>query len=352
MGPVDRLLRLAGRRSRHERHALLRCVADMFFAAPDRSAAETALFDDILDMVLAEVEPVARRELAERLADMETPPRRTLLRLADDDIEVAAPLLENSPALGDEDLVPIARRDSEPHLLAIARRRSLSERVTDALVAHGNDNVAGALAGNHGAHLSDKGFSILARHAAANDNVLDLLIMRRDLPDKIATELLPALAISMRTRMQTLDVDIPLAAARDLVGEARSMLAARLRASATVSRPLAVLVGLMEYGKLAIGEAVVELADADHLVDLAALFARRLSLSSDLVVTNLFGADVTLAMLICRAAGLDADAFSAVLRLRHRRRREPAMPGAALKDYLAMPRDLAVSVIASVRTRE
>jgi len=352
MGPVDRLLKLAGRRSHDERAALLRAIADMFFASAERSTTETALFDDILDLVLEEVEPVARRELAERLAAMDAPPRRTLLRLAGDEIDVAESLLTNSPALGDDDLVPIAKRRSEPHLLAIARRRLLSERVTDVLVSHGNDNVAGALAGNAGARMSDDGFAILARHAVANDNVLDLLIMRRDLPDKVATELLPVLAASMHARLENLDVGIPVAAACDLVGEARSLLAARLRASATPSRPLDVLVGLIDRGDLSFAAAVVELADADHIVDVAALFARRLKLGSDIVVSNLFGTDVTLTMLICRAAGLDVNAFSATLRLRNRRRRDHVAPGAVLKDYLAVPPDLAVKVIQSVRMRE
>ncbi|MDQ2080447.1 DUF2336 domain-containing protein [Xanthobacteraceae bacterium Astr-EGSB] len=352
MGPVDRLLKLAGRRSHDERAALLRAIADMFFASAERSTTETALFDDILDLVLEEVEPVARRELAERLAAMDAPPRRTLLRLAGDEIDVAESLLTNSPALGDDDLVPIAKRRSEPHLLAIARRRLLSERVTDVLVSHGNDNVAGALAGNDGARMSDDGFAILARHAVANDNVLDLLIMRRDLPDKVATELLPVLAASMHARLENLDVGIPVAAACDLVGEARSLLAARLRASATPSRPLEVLVRLIDRGDLSFAAAVVELADADHIVDVAALFARRLKLGSDIVVSNLFGTDVTLTMLICRAAGLDVNAFSATLRLRNRRRRDHAAPGAVLKDYLAVPPDLAAKVIQSVRTRE
>jgi hypothetical protein len=349
MGPVERLLNLAGRRSRRERQCLLRAVADMFLAAPVRSGAETALFDDIMDMVLADVEPRARRELAERLAALDAPPQRTLRRLAGDEIDVAEPVLRHSPALDDDDLEPIARRDSEPHLLAIAGRKSLSERLTDVLVSHGNANVAGVLAGNDGARLSAGGFSILARHAAANDNVLDLLIMRRDLPDKIATELLPMLAKSMRVRIDKLDLELTDEVARGLVGEARTRLVDRLRSSASPARPLQVLVELIDGGDLRFGEAVIELADADHLVDIAALLARRLRLRSDLVITNLFAVDVTLAMLMCRAAGLDPNAFSAVLRLRNRRRREHANPGTTLKDYLAVPRDIAANVVANVR---
>ena len=43
---------------------------------------EINLFDEIMDKVLAEVEPLARRELAERLAELTEAPQRTLVRLA------------------------------------------------------------------------------------------------------------------------------------------------------------------------------------------------------------------------------------------------------------------------------
>ena len=352
MGPVEGLLRLAGKRSRREREWLVRAMADMYFATPSRSAQEARLFDEIMDMVLADVEPVARRELADRIAALEAPPPRTLRQLAGDEIDVAEPVLRHSPALSDDDLEPIARRDSEPHLIAIASRLSLSERLTDTLVSHGNDNVAGTLAGNAGARLSDQGFSILARHASANDNVLDLLVMRSDLPDRIATELLPVLASSIQARMANLDIELSAAATCDLLGATRAKLAQRLRSSATPARPLATLVELVASGELLLGEAIMELADADHLVDVAALMAHCLDLRSDIVVTHLFGEAVEPAMMLCRGAGLDPDGFSAILRLRTRRRRRACDPAAVLKDYLAIPYDAAIDVIAVVRARE
>ena len=50
---LDTLMTLAGERSRTKRHALLRAVTEMFFAVPERNAAEMTLFDDVMDMVLA-----------------------------------------------------------------------------------------------------------------------------------------------------------------------------------------------------------------------------------------------------------------------------------------------------------
>jgi uncharacterized protein (DUF2336 family) len=49
---------------------LVQATATAFLAAPQRSTTEINLFDEIMDKVLAEVEPLARRELAERLAEL------------------------------------------------------------------------------------------------------------------------------------------------------------------------------------------------------------------------------------------------------------------------------------------
>jgi hypothetical protein len=106
-------------------------------------------------------------------------------------------------------------------------------------------------------------------------------------------------------------------------------------------------------GNLTVAEAVVELADADELVDLAAFVAMRLGVHSDTVVRNLFlGGEQTL-MLICRAAALDLDAFSAILRMRNRRRRGSAVePARLMKDYLRIPRPIAENVMRTVREQE
>jgi uncharacterized protein (DUF2336 family) len=65
--PVDfeTLKQLAREPSPERRHDLVQGIAMAFIAAPQRSANEISLFDEIMDKVLAEVEPLARRELAE-----------------------------------------------------------------------------------------------------------------------------------------------------------------------------------------------------------------------------------------------------------------------------------------------
>jgi uncharacterized protein (DUF2336 family) len=348
----ETLKQLAREPSPERRRELVQGIATAFFAAPQRSAGEINLFDEIMEMVLAEVEPLARRELSERMAELTEPPQRTLVRLAADEIHVAEPLLRHSPALRDDQLEPIARTHGQEHLMAIAQRKTLSERLTDILVERGNDEVAGTVTGNDGARFSEAGFEWLAARASASETVLNRLVMRSDLPERIANELLPVLASLIAEKIEATHADKSISARR-LIDEARSLLSDRLRAVVSRARPVAILNEQVARGNMSVADAVIELADADELVDLAAFVAMRLGVHSDTVVRNLFlGGEQTL-MLICRAAALDLDAFSAILRMRKRRRRGSAVePARLMRDYLRIPRPVAENVIRTVREQE
>src|SRR3984893_2215574 len=142
---------LARERLPDKRHKLLRTLADVFFeSAPDWRPQERVLFDDILQKVFDEL-PFARQELAERLAARAGAPRRVVVKLAADTIAVAAPVLTHSPVLQDDDLAGLAREKSQDHLLAIAKRSWVSERITDILVDRGNSLVLYSIAENFGA---------------------------------------------------------------------------------------------------------------------------------------------------------------------------------------------------------
>lgn len=91
-------------------------------------------------------------------------------------IDVAEPLLLRSPALRDDHLEPIARTQSQEHLLVIAQRKTLSERLTDILVERGNEEVAGTVTGNEGARFSEAGFEWLAGRASASEAILNRLV--------------------------------------------------------------------------------------------------------------------------------------------------------------------------------
>ena len=72
-------------------------------------------------------------------------------------------------------------------------------------------------------------------------------------------------------------------------------------------------------GLLALDEALIELADANCVVTIAAVIAERLRLQPDIVARSLDAESDEPISVICRAAGFSLNGFSAVLRMRRRR---------------------------------
>jgi hypothetical protein len=172
-------------KSSEERVAALRSVTALFVTqSPVLSEDNVALFDDVMARLLDEVSQVAQEEVSTRLAALPNAPLHTIRSLARGPIDVARPVLTQSPRISDSDLVDIITRFDEDHRLAITHRSLLSTTVTDALVAEGGQEVLRSVARNAGAAFSENGMtSLVAR--SAGDEVLQIAIGRRsDVPEK------------------------------------------------------------------------------------------------------------------------------------------------------------------------
>lgn len=170
------------------RTAMLRKVTNLFLeksAVLDESHADA--FDEVILRLSRNLEFRARLELSEALADETMAPRRVVRALAfDEDARVARPVIERSPRLGEEDLVAIASEKGREHLLALSRRGSLCERVTDALVERADEEVDRSVAGNDGARFSASGFARLVDRARADESLQAVLEARRSLtPEQV-----------------------------------------------------------------------------------------------------------------------------------------------------------------------
>ncbi|MHA1569732.1 MAG: DUF2336 domain-containing protein, partial [Alphaproteobacteria bacterium] len=124
------LLDLARNKTLAAREELVETVSDLFF--DDHrilSDHERSLMTDILRQLIHDVEMAVRRKLADRLADQPNAPHELVLTLANDEIEVAHPILLNSEVLHDVELIEIVRHRTLEHQLAIAMRRGVDEPV-------------------------------------------------------------------------------------------------------------------------------------------------------------------------------------------------------------------------------
>jgi len=165
---------------------IVRRVTDLFLAGADSYSEEHVdLFDGVISRLAERIETKAKAELAHRLAPADNAPPMTVRKLArDESIDVAGPILSRSNRLTDEDLLAIASDNSQERLLAISKRPSLSEKVSDVLVTHGNRDVVLSVTRNEGARFSNDGFGTLV-HRSINDEVLAICVsMRRDIPQE------------------------------------------------------------------------------------------------------------------------------------------------------------------------
>ena len=144
-----------------QRAEIFHRITDLFTrAARDYSDDQIGLFDDVLMRIAATIELSARASLAKRLAQEPRAPQRISRFLASDDaIDVAGPVLEQSQRLDHDTLLETALTKGQRHLLAIARRSSLDEALTDVLVERGDKAVVLSAAGNPGARFSDRGYT-------------------------------------------------------------------------------------------------------------------------------------------------------------------------------------------------
>jgi hypothetical protein len=98
-------------------------------------------------------------------------------------------------------------------------------------------------------------------------------------------------------------------------------------------------------GHVLIEDALTELADADAADGIAGLIAQRLDVDAELIAGVLDAASDEPATALCRAAGLNINVFSAVLRMRRRQRPSEVRPAEALNAFLHMPMETARDVV-------
>lgn len=157
----------------------------------------------VIGRLADEIEVAARAQLAKRLARFNDAPVNVIHKLAfDDSIDVAGPVLKESERLEPYAMVANICLKSQSHLLAISKRESLVEMVTDVLVTRGNQEVMTSVASNKGARFSESGFRHMIEHAEGNSVLAERLGLRPDIPKHIFQQLITSASDEVRKRLQ------------------------------------------------------------------------------------------------------------------------------------------------------
>lgn len=162
----------------------LKRITDLFHAGAGRySKQQIELFDNVFRTIVGVIELEIRVRLAHHFATDAAAPATLVRAFAlDDAVAVAAPVLRQSGALSEQDLIHCSGTQGQGHLHAIAQRQAISEAITELLIQRGEPGVVRAVAKNPGARISERSFGELVVRSGDDAELALHVGMRHDVP--------------------------------------------------------------------------------------------------------------------------------------------------------------------------
>lgn len=312
---VINLATLAQQRDKRGRTELYQNISDLMQRdGHDLSETEQTLMCDILRRLTYEVDVAIRQRLAHKLAERPDAPHDLILLLANDDIEIAHPILQQCPALTDKDLMEIVYHKTRQHQLSIASRKMLAEPVSHALVSIGNGPVIVALLNNQTARINEKDFSDIVTRAQNNHEFHEPLLSRMDLPPSLALKMYDWVSSSLRKVIQD-NFDL----SPKVVGDALTKVVGELHKDDSTRTPAApnaqsLIDKLYAAGQLKTSFLMKSLSQGEvELFELG--FAKMINLNANVMRKILYDRGGDGLAIACRAVGIDRSVFMTIFKL-------------------------------------
>lgn len=317
---LEELLRMARDKTVEGRTRLASAVGDLYVEANERlTDRERALMTDILDQLVHDMEMSVRRALARRFAKLPNAPRELILKLANDEIEVARPILVESGVLRDAELIEIIHHRTMQHHLAIAMRRSLSEIVSDALVETNNVDVIRTLLENHDARISRTTMEYLVEQSRRVNEFQEPLVRRKDLPRDLAKRMTYWISAALRKyivehyRLDEADVEEALDAA---VGETIESIERDHEEKPAEDR----LAGYLAQDGRITPHFLIDVLRRGEIALFEALFARRLDLKVEMIRRMIYEPGGESLAVACKALDIPKADFATIFLLSRKAR--------------------------------
>jgi|TARA_R110002096_G_scaffold435770_1_gene662605 uncharacterized protein (DUF2336 family) len=199
---IKNLIKLAHNNTKDGRAELFDGITDLIETQHQQiSATEIDLMMDILGRIISDIEINLRKKLSLRLADNADVPVELIILLANDEIEVANPVLIQNTLLTDKELVQIIQRKSRQHQLSIAARKMLSSDVCRELVNTDDDGVIVTLLTNQEAKIDNETIEAIVEKSRTREILQPPLIRREDLPKQIAARMYSWISMSLKQEL-------------------------------------------------------------------------------------------------------------------------------------------------------
>src|ERR1700722_9154256 len=182
LGPDEAPPEEAERPKHRARLALLKRLADVISLPLSRvNSFERSVTADLLVEILRDADFDERARIARRIATLAEIPNCLVRLILRDDLDIAYPILLDSQALTDADLLDCARHATGAHRRLIAQRRGISEVVAEALVELGETLVVEALLRNDQATFSTAAIEMVVAMTQHQSQLVPMLLRRPEL---------------------------------------------------------------------------------------------------------------------------------------------------------------------------
>ncbi len=312
---VGDLLALAHDRSIDGRTRLVQIVGDLFFDSERvLSDLERSHMTEILRRLIHDVEKSVRRAVADRLAAEAKAPSDLVVSLANDEIEVAYPILTESAVLQDIELIEVISHRSLNHQLAISIRESLSETVSGALVETGDTDVIKSLLENASAAISHQTMAYLVEESQRIDAYRNPLVRRHDLDPALAKRLYWWVSAALRSHiLETYRID-PTELEETIEGAVVDLMAEE-KIDDPVKRQSAELAERLEAVDKITPALLIQTLRQGEITLFEDLFARLTGLDTVVVRRSIFEPGGEGLAIACKAVGIEKPDFASIFLL-------------------------------------
>ena len=292
------------------RRELLRRVTEALDPAAPLAADEITAFDDVLAAIASDYSTQVRAQIARLIASSLSPFSRSAQRFAMDDIEVARPILEHSEALTEDTLLRVVNQKSQDHMMAVTRRRRISEAVSHALVERGDDAVVTSLLTNQRAEIGTEAYGMVAKRAETSPVLQAPLVRRSGVPIELLNHLYMKVEADLRREIVGKFESVPPEELEAAFRRSRTRLSNRYSQPEDFELSKRRIDGMQRSGAL-IPQVLASLMREGPAARTAfkIAFARLTDVEFDLIERVVEGQDLDTVALLCRGSSFDRALF-------------------------------------------
>ena len=238
------------------------------------SKQERKVVSSILSLIVKDTAALVRRALAVTLKQSTNLPHSIAQKLMRDVDTIAAPVLEYSPVLTDEDLIEVLKSKAATKILAISKRERIKGDLVKAIIRFGDSKSVASVAANDGAEIGAQLGEQMLDMYHDNDLVKESFIARRDLPSRTVEKLITMVSAELAVRLHEKHGLSPKVAI-DIANQSRERASIDFMSQTWVARDLTILINQLEREGRLTNSLIVRAACCGQIPLVEHAFARK-----------------------------------------------------------------------------